>query len=69
MTPAGLIGMALAAVGALILLGILIGLVWHQALFGVGFNSRTISISGFIGIVGFGLLVSGLRIMSNSRND
>ena len=69
MTPAGLIGMALAALGALVLLGVLAGFIWHQELFGMGWNSRSISVAGFVGILGFGLLASGLRIMSNSRND
>ena len=69
MNPAGLIGAALAALGALVLLAVLAGFVWHQQLFGMGWNSRSISIAGFVGIVGFGLLASGLRILSNSRNN
>ena len=69
MNPAGLIGIALAAMGALVLAAILAGFLWHQELFGMGWNSRSISLAGVIGIAGFGLLASGLRIMSNSRNN
>lgn len=68
MTPARLIGIGMAALGALVLIGIVIGLSSYQSLFGVGWNSRTLSMAGFVGISGFALLVSGLRIMGNSGN-
>jgi hypothetical protein len=69
MTPARLIGIMLAGLGALLLIAVLIGLVWHQPLFGTGLNSRTLSIGGLIGFVGFAILASGLRIMSNDGTN
>ncbi len=63
------IALALVAVGGLMLLICLGLLLFYRSLTGTGLNMAVTSRAGLAGILGFALLASGLRIMSNSGKN